>query len=408
MLATKTSVRSLTEAANAGPQNLDELYLEAWNRVLNQNPDSRKDAQDALCWVSCSFRQLRVEELRHALATRNGDRSLDEEGLLNFERLVRLCAGLLVVDKESQIVRLVHQTAQIFFEERKDIIFANPHVRLARTCLTYLQFDDSLLPPCDPESLFVDFSTTKVPTKASRLLTQRFEKNRFMAYAVNYWGHHARGRATEKSLRNEILTFLKTPSALPSAVAVEYRDDGFEYMYLHGTSKRTPIHIAVLFELEYILEILLREVLYSALNAKDGAMRTPFHIAAGLGLAGCAQLLLAAGADIRTQDKYGCTPLQSASEQDRASTTKLILEHGSTSEWTMEEIHADILTTQKSAIERYIRAAPKPTERANIILMESSALNNPRTIAIAFSFGADVNIADQKGRTALLLAVRYS
>lgn len=115
-LATKTTLRNLREAIRCSPKDLDELYLEAWNRVTDQNIDSRNDAQQALCWVSCSFRQLRVQELRHALATRAGDTILNQENLVNFDRLVRSCAGLVTVDKESQIVRLVHQTAQDFFE----------------------------------------------------------------------------------------------------------------------------------------------------------------------------------------------------------------------------------------------------------------------------------------------------
>ena len=67
------------------------------------------------------IRHLKVQELRHALATRRGDKIIDKENLMNFDRLVRSCAGLVTVDKESQIVRLVHQKAQEFLAGPVDI-----------------------------------------------------------------------------------------------------------------------------------------------------------------------------------------------------------------------------------------------------------------------------------------------
>ena len=207
------------------------------------------------------------------------------------------------------------------------------------------------------------------------------------------------------ALKDEILTFLKTPRALASAVVAGYRKNGFGYTSLVCGTRAKPIHAAVLHQLEFILENLLEEISDLTLNAKDEAMRTPFHVAAGSGFLGCAQLLLAAGADIWTRDYEGCTPFSTASRLGHASIVNLILEHGRTAEWTTEEIRAAILTTQKSAIEQYIQAAPKPTEKANSILLESSALGNPQIIEIACSFGADVNVEDQKGRTALLIAV---
>ena len=148
-LATKTTLRNLREAAKSAPNTLDELYLEAWNRVTNQNTDSQEDAQEAICWLTFSFRQLRVQELRHAIATKQSDKLMDDEKLMNFERLVRSCAGLVSVDQGSQVVRLVHQTAQDFFERRAGKIFPDAHTRLARKCITYLHFDEFSQGPCE-------------------------------------------------------------------------------------------------------------------------------------------------------------------------------------------------------------------------------------------------------------------
>lgn len=41
---------------------------------------------------------------------------MNEKNLMNFDRLINSCAGLVTVDQESQIIQLVHHTAQKFLE----------------------------------------------------------------------------------------------------------------------------------------------------------------------------------------------------------------------------------------------------------------------------------------------------
>lgn len=411
-LRTKTTLRSLREAVGSSPKNLDELYYEAWHRVSSQNSDSRKAAQDALRWLSCSFRQLRAQELRHALATQTGDKSMkEEETLMNFDRLIRSCAGLVTVDKGSQIVRLVHQTAQEFFRGRAGEYFPDAHSQLARTCLTYLCFDEFSQGPYEFESNRFIVSNLRGPVAASRFLMTRLRRYPFLEYAADHWGDHAHGQATERMLQHQILAFLGTPKTLASAVQAQYWNASSSHIWLPsyrsslGSSNHTPIHVAVSFALDYIVEALLRDVTILDLNAEDDSNKTAFHWAAESGLLGCAQLLLAGGANIRTQDDKSYTPLYKASVFGHASIVKLILEHDQTAKLKKDEISAAVCSNHKLVIQTYITAAPKPAERANLILMESSAIGRPELIEIAVSFGADVNVKDRKGRTALLVAV---
>lgn len=81
----------------------------------------------------------------------------------------------------------------------------------------------------------------------------------------------------------------------------------------------------------------------------------------------------------------------------------MILEHDNTAEVGAEEIACAIHHCQKPFLERYIRSAPKPADRANSLLMQSLA--EPGLIEFAVSLGADVNFEDEHGRTALLEAV---
>lgn len=112
---------------------------------------------------------------------------------------------------------------------------------------------------------------------------------------------------------------------------------------------------------------------------------------------------MAAGADIRTRDIDGLTALYKASSLRNEYIVKMILEHDNTAEVGAEEIACAIHHCQKPFLERYIRSAPKPADRANSLLMQSLA--EPGLIEFAVSLGADVNFEDEHGRTALLEAV---
>ena len=55
-------------------------------------------------------------ELQHALAVETGTSELDEENLLEIGDLISVCAGLVIADEESNIIRLVHYTTQEYLE----------------------------------------------------------------------------------------------------------------------------------------------------------------------------------------------------------------------------------------------------------------------------------------------------
>ena len=317
---------------------------------------------------------------------------------MNFDHLVRSCAGLVTVDTGSQIVRLIHQTAQDFFGTRASEYFPDAHTRLTRTCLTYLSFDEFSKGPCDTS--FVP----EEPIRTGKNMCTRLERNPFMYYAACYWGHHARGEATERALEREILDLLSTPGTLASTVQMQYAIKWPDTERSLGSSKHMPIHVVLSFKLEHILEALLKTVTAENLNVEDETKKTAFHWAVELGLAHCASTLLAAGADIRTQDNHGCTALYKASALGYESIEKMIFEHNG-AKLSKKEIRRAVLSNRVTIIETYMRAAPRPIPRANLMLLESSFLGRPAIIARAMSFGADINIKDGRGCTPLLIAV---
>jgi len=85
-------------------------------RITGQKPGLKKLAMDVLAWITCAKRPLTTVELQHALAVEAGEPGIDEENLTQVDDMVSVCAGLVTVDEESDIMRLVHYTTQEYFE----------------------------------------------------------------------------------------------------------------------------------------------------------------------------------------------------------------------------------------------------------------------------------------------------
>lgn len=94
---------------------LDHAYRQVMERIEGQEPGLRDDAKKALSWITCAKRRLTTVKLRHTLAVEANESQLDPENLVEAEDIVSISAGLVTVDKESDIIRLVHYTTQEYF-----------------------------------------------------------------------------------------------------------------------------------------------------------------------------------------------------------------------------------------------------------------------------------------------------
>src|SRR5271154_2700548 len=113
---TKKKIRSALDKFSKGSEALDQAYGEAIERIKGQLPGNRERAKSVLSWIIYALRPLTTGELCHALAVEPGDEELDEDNIPDIEDVVSVCAGLVTVDEESNIVRLVHYTTQEYFE----------------------------------------------------------------------------------------------------------------------------------------------------------------------------------------------------------------------------------------------------------------------------------------------------
>lgn len=175
---TQKAVRTALAKLATGSSAYDDAYEKAIQRIKDQALDSCILAMDALRLVTCARRPLGVEELCHALGVevredevrkddvREESYEFDIENVPTIDAVVSVCAGLLAVDKESNVARLVHKSAQEYFERNQKKWFPNAHGFIAITCHTYL--------------LAVEDSTDHSISFP------------FQGYANDHWGYHQR------------------------------------------------------------------------------------------------------------------------------------------------------------------------------------------------------------------------
>jgi hypothetical protein len=128
------------ERVPTGTEAYDYAYKDAMKRIEGQVKDQEELAKQVLSWITYAVRPLNTSELRHALAVEVGQAELDKENLLEMEDIVSVCAGLVTVDEESRIIRLVHYTTQEYFKQTREYWFPSAEADIATVCVTYLSF----------------------------------------------------------------------------------------------------------------------------------------------------------------------------------------------------------------------------------------------------------------------------
>ena len=99
-----------------GADAFDETYRKTVNRIGCLVPKQRRVAKRVLEWLVCAARPFTLLELQHALATEAGQKPPTKYHLQMPQVIVRLCMGLIFVEEESGVVRLLHQTTREYFD----------------------------------------------------------------------------------------------------------------------------------------------------------------------------------------------------------------------------------------------------------------------------------------------------
>jgi hypothetical protein len=248
---------------------------------------------------------------RAALAVGVADEELDLDNVPDVEDILCVCAGLVTVDEESQIIRLVHYTTQDYLEGIREKWNPDAQQDIASTCLTYLCFEPFRRGSCPSDAEF----------------ESRLEEHKFLDYAARYWHQHV---ATVQKETSELAVSLLQNSkliacALQTASISSYRFGQYSQSF---PKQATGLHLVVSLGLLHLSTELLfwieREKVTSA-DARDGDGQTPLRWAARNGHKDTVELLLSTSkVDVDAKDNDGSTAHKLAARNKHKDTCQLL------------------------------------------------------------------------------------
>ncbi|KAH7191748.1 nucleoside phosphorylase, partial [Fusarium flagelliforme] len=183
---TKGDLLEALKTLNKGERGLDDHYYQAMKRIKDQEPKRKALALKILTWIVHSKRRLTLRELQHALAVREDTKKLDEDFIPQPEIILSLTSGLVILEEESSIVRLVHYTAQEYFKWQHKRWFQHAESEITITCVTYL-----LLSPFNLKRIKGDSVSVHREGGHDSSSEQIHSLYPLWDYAVCYWGYHA-------------------------------------------------------------------------------------------------------------------------------------------------------------------------------------------------------------------------
>jgi hypothetical protein len=310
-LAREPTVGHIELALQSLPRGLDETYKQAMIRIESQGGGFRELAKRVLSWVIHAKGMLSTAELRHAVAVEPGKPELNGKFIPNIEIIGSVCAGLVTIDPQSDVVRLVHYTTQEYFEQTQKDWFPNAETDITITCVTYLSFHTFESGFCQTDEEF----------------ERRLQLNPLYGYAARNWGHYARAASTE--VEKLILSLLESEtkkSAANQAMLASREDSWYSYHSQRVLRKMTGVHLAAYFGLIGVIMALLKNKHNP--DVKDTFGRSPLWLAAENGHEAVVKLLLEKGAEVESKDQGLQTPLLRAAENGHEAVVKLLLEKG--------------------------------------------------------------------------------
>src|SRR5579859_4120405 len=123
LLSTAHSKLDILKALDALPKGIDETYDEIMNRIISQRDEEAELAKRILGWITYAKEPLTTKQLQQALAVTLDSTNPDENAEPHEQILISACLGIVTVDSKSNIIRLVHYTAQEYFERIRNTQF---------------------------------------------------------------------------------------------------------------------------------------------------------------------------------------------------------------------------------------------------------------------------------------------
>lgn len=301
----------MEEALKTVPRGLNDAFEETLQRI-HELPDGRRRlGLNTLMWVSHVRKPLTVIELSDSLAIKLDETPLQTKYRPSQKMMVDCCLGLVTVDEESSVIRLVHYTIQEYFHEHLDRIFPYGERMIAQMVTTYL-LAEPFAQGCRPDEAGIIALISNYP---------------FLKYAAKYWGYHV-SNAKSESANRLALTLLRTGPQLALSEQISRYMRGFreEYWEAKEANSIKGLHVAAHFG----LIVIARELLDANdvdVNSATSIGTTALIRAASNGRIDFLRMLLAKGADPSMENWYG-TALHCSAESGKVESIVDLLKTG--------------------------------------------------------------------------------
>ncbi|KAL9033586.1 MAG: hypothetical protein Q9180_005868, partial [Flavoplaca navasiana] len=282
-IAKATPVAAFKASLQRLPRQLNTTYDEALRRIEDQDEERAALAKKVLAWILYASRSLTMVEVQHALAAESTvpPQGVDEEWINNPNDIIYSCAGLVTLDQKTNVIRMVHYSAQEYFSANRQTHFPHGHKDIATVCLKYLA-----------SNLF-----SNGRRKNKQEVKLQCAENPFLDYAAHFWGFHTRMSGPNADMTSDVLAFMRLHQNLTCATQVGIQEFMFASWAEHPT---------------------------------DGPVLAPVIVAAYFGLTDVAAALLDHGADVNivARPPDGVSVLDIACQKGHRDVVKLLLDRG--------------------------------------------------------------------------------
>lgn len=383
-------------------------------RIEGQVVDQADLAKQTLAFLSCARTRLRARDLQEALGVEVGETQLDPENFSDLEDIVAACLGLVTVELDSGIIRLVHYTTQEYLARTQQRWFPRAHDMIIDICATYLAFDEF----SRSSEYYVD-----------RFGTFTLETEGLYGYAARYWSHHAK---LAPAGHEQVSRFLNMPL---NVLVLHLNCWPDQYRSVLGMKKvrlgedvttmkpfgRQGIHLAAQHGLNTPLTALLdiQESpdivdIYPDMSIRergDGPFDrvTPLLVAAKYQQKDTMEILLRYNADVNFFSEDGNSALLYATHHDDIEIVRLLTRHGAN--WERQNAACMAESIHASSQLQWLAASPGDIHEMRLTrgtpLLVAAVRGNKAIVELFVSADANYKISSSDAGAALIVAAWY-
>ncbi|RSL60566.1 hypothetical protein CEP53_005404 [Fusarium sp. AF-6] len=240
------TMENIKEALSKLPDNWDNAFEGAMKQILRKHGFDKELASHVITWIIHAKVDLTITQIQDSFAFHKSNGNSWQGNRPPKGSLVRVCAGLVVEDSDKGTLRLVHESVK---RRLKDgIMYKNPHLAIAKTCLSCLRADT-------PDN------NSETP---------------LLQYASNHWAYHWHDSQDKDSeVHRQIKKFLSSEEKLMRAFRMIPDAPG------RTVEGMTSLHAAVFYNLGAQAKRLIKTDVKLDAQCSDG--QTALHWAATLG-----------------------------------------------------------------------------------------------------------------------------